>query len=98
MNNRSLFLLLVGTIILFEFLVSYFLISDTLYFNNFAEQLSYEQIEELVVRGKKWKWIGYAITPVIYFFKLWLVTFCLSLGSFFADKKFSFQTFFNLLC
>jgi hypothetical protein len=91
MDKRLLFLLLVGTVLLFGFLNSYVLINEGLYFNNFAEQLSYEQIEDMLAQGKKWEWLGYAIIPVIYLIKLSLVAACLSVGVFFVSNQFEFK-------
>ncbi len=91
MDKRFLFLLLVGTVLLFGFLNSYVLINEGLYFNNFAEQLSYEQIEDMLAQGKKWEWLGYAIIPVIYLIKLSLVAACLSVGVFVATNRFEFR-------
>ncbi len=57
MNKRLLFLLLIVALSGFIFLSNYLLISETLYFNTFAEQLTYEQIENIINEGKKWEWI-----------------------------------------
>ncbi len=91
MDKRLLFPLLVGTVALFGFLNSYVLINEGLYFNNFAEQLSYEQIEDMLAQGKRWEWLGYAIIPVIYLIKLSLVAACLSVGVFFVHNRFEFR-------
>jgi hypothetical protein len=84
MDKRLLFLLLVGSYCLFVFLSNYLLVSDTLFFNTFAEQLSYEQIQEVVASNKKWEWLGYAIMPIIILIKIALVAMCLSIGMFFV--------------
>jgi hypothetical protein len=91
MDKRLLFLLLVGTVVLFGFLNSYVLINEGLYFNNFAEQLSYEQIEEMLAQGKRWEWLGYVFIPIIYLIKLSLVAACLSVGVFVATNRFEFR-------
>jgi hypothetical protein len=67
------------------------LINEGIYFNNFAEQLSYEQIEEMLAQSKRWEWLGYAVIPVIYLIKLSLVAACLSVGVFFVNNRFEFK-------
>lgn len=72
------------------------LISDSLYFNAFANQLSYERIEELLEQGKKWVRLGYIIAIIFNTIKLSLITTCLGLGFFFSTNRFNFKAFFNV--
>jgi len=53
MDKRLLFLLLIAALSGFVFLSNYLLISENLYFNTFAEQLTYEQIKNIIDQGKK---------------------------------------------
>ncbi len=89
---------LIFTLFAFLFLFSsnYLLISENLYFNTFAEQLTYEQIENIINEGKKWKWVSYVILPLLTLIKLTLVASCLSIGLFFVTNKFSFKATFGL--
>lgn len=96
MDKRLLFLLLVGNVLLFNFLNSHLLISESLYFNSLGEQLTYEQIENLLAQGKKWEWLGYAILPVVYLVKLSFVAACLSVGLLFVNNKFAFKKMFGV--
>lgn len=72
------------------------LFSDALYYNAFADQLSYERINNIVEQSKKWGWVGYSLTPLLYLIKLSLISTCLSLGYFFSSNHFKFKTFFNI--
>ncbi len=74
---------------------SFLLVSDTLYYNALADQLSYERIRALIDKGEKWSWVGNALVPVIYGIKLSLVATALALGSYFATSKFHFKRFFG---
>jgi hypothetical protein len=91
-----LFGLLVTVFLLLTIITKYFLISDMLYFNSLAEQLSYEQIQELLASGEKWAWLGYALIPVIYAIKCSLVALCLGLGCFFITNRFEFKKLFGV--
>jgi hypothetical protein len=61
----KLFLLLVIIYLAIIFLSRSLLISESLYFNAFAEQLSYEQIATVIENNKKWQWLAYIIIPII---------------------------------
>lgn len=96
MDKRLLFLMLIAALSSLVFLSSYLLISDTLYFNTFAEQLTYEQIENIINQGKKWEWVSYAILPILTLIKLTLVASCLSIGLYFLTNRFSFNSAFGV--
>ena len=96
MSKRLLFLLLIVALSGFIFLSNYLLISETLYFNTFAEQLTYEQIENIINEGKKWEWVSYVILPILTLIKLTLVASCLSIGLFFVTNTFSFKATFRV--
>lgn len=95
-DKRLLFSILVAALAMFIFLSNYILISESLYFNTFAEQLTYEQIELLIDHSKKWVWVSYAILPVLTFTKLTLVASCLSIGLYFFTNRFSFKSAFAI--
>lgn len=96
MDKRFLFLLLITVLSSFIFLSDYLLISDNLYFNTFADQITYEQIENIINQGKKWAWVNYAILPFLTLIKLTLVASCLSIGLYFLTNRFSFKSAFGV--
>ncbi|TAE94209.1 MAG: hypothetical protein EAZ80_10560 [Runella slithyformis] len=96
MAKPFLFLQLIVILCLVTALSNYLLISNTLYFNTFAEQLSYEQIENMVMEGKKWEWLAYAMLPLVYLIKLSFVATCLSVGMLFVNNKFAFKKMFGV--
>ncbi len=73
----------------------FLLVSDTLYYNALADQLSYERIRALIDKGEQWSWVGNVLIPVIYGIKLGFVATALALGSYFATSKFHFKRFFG---
>lgn len=94
--RRFIFIFLLITECVLIFLSNYLLLSDALYYNNFAEQLTYEQIEALINQSKKWEWVSYAIIPVVILLKLTLVASCLSTGLYFFTNQFRFKQAFGV--
>lgn len=95
MNKSILFLLLNIFLIIIIYYSNNFLISDPLFFNTFAEQLTYEQIEKLISESAKWQWVGYALMPVLITLKITLAATCLSIGIFFVTNRFNFKDLFG---
>ncbi|MVM40922.1 hypothetical protein GO730_29890 [Spirosoma sp. HMF3257] len=91
---RFVLLCIVAALLSWSF--QYLLISDTLYYNAFANQLSYERIKNMIDEGHHWIWLGNIFIPIIYGIKLTFITICLGLGYFFAKSRFNFSIFFNL--
>lgn len=93
-TNKFLLICLAGTLL--SWLFHYILIDETLYFNSLSNQFSYESINNIIRQNKKWAWIGYVFTPLLYLIKLSLITTCLGLGFFFTTNRFNFNAFFNV--
>ncbi|TAE31991.1 MAG: hypothetical protein EAZ91_05930 [Cytophagales bacterium] len=85
-----------GVATLLASLANWLLVSDTLYFNAYAEQLSYEQIQGLLQQGERYQWIGYVLVPVVYLLKLTLVGSCLSLCLYLWRGQFQFGACFRV--
>lgn len=93
--NRFIFLCVLIVTLTWAF--QYLLISDVLYFNYFSERLNDEHIETLIEQGTKWNLIGYGLLPLLYFFKLSIISISLGLGLFFVNNRFKFKAFFNVV-
>jgi hypothetical protein len=91
----KLFALLVVVYLSLTWLSNDVLFNETLFFNFYAEQHTYEQIEDMLAQGKKWNWLSYAIIPFVYFIKISFTTICLSTGVFFVSNRFSFKSLFG---
>ena len=79
-----------------NYLLQSFLITNTVLHNSYAEQLSYERVEEIIQGQNKYAWVGYAILPLIYAVKFLLIGCCLLLGSLFFDIKLKFSDAFKI--
>jgi hypothetical protein len=69
--------------------------SDALFYDNFAEQLTVEKIESILAQMHKWAWLNYIMIPLIYLIKFTLVALVLLTGFFFFDKKVEFSLIFK---
>lgn len=94
-KKTTLFVLIMFLVIGFTFLSNQLLISETLYYNTLAEQLTLEKIGELIEQSHKWAWIGYILVPIIYYMKFLLVALVLQTGFFFFERKVSFSIIFK---
>jgi hypothetical protein len=90
------FLLCCISVTLTTLLNQNFIISDALYYNNFAESMTVERIEEFIDSTKKWSWISYSLIPFFYFIKFTLVAACISTGLYFQENRFRFKEAFGL--
>ncbi|AUD07482.1 hypothetical protein CWM47_25515 [Spirosoma pollinicola] len=72
------------------------LLSDELYFNALAEQMTYEQIQKTIAQSHEWSWLGYCIVPLFNLLKFTLVASCISLGYYFAADRWVFKPFFQV--
>lgn len=80
--------------------VAYFgniiLINDDLYFDYFGEQLTYDRIVSQIEISKEWNWVGYAIIPLIYLLKFFIVAICLYTGVLLAGYSLNFNKLFHV--
>lgn len=97
MSSAYWYLLLVLAACLLVFMTKFFLISESLYFNTFAEQLTYDQIERMISESQKWEWLGYVLSPILLSLKITLIAACLSIGVFFVSNRFSYKQLFAVV-
>jgi hypothetical protein len=94
-KNVILFLTIVIFTLLMAFLCNQFLVSDNLYYNSFAEQLTADKIDALIDQTHRWAWLGYVFIPIIYLLKFSVIALVLLSGFFFANKKVRFSLLFK---
>lgn len=72
------------TVILFIVLLTWYtkteILTEREMINFYSTQLSYEQIEQMLISQKKWEWAGYLAIPFVYLLKVSLVTLCIYVG------------------
>lgn len=98
MSNIKIFVTLNFFIILFSLISKNLLFTENIFINSLIEQLTYDQIEEVLNFQKKWEWVGYIIIPIIILIRSSLVGFCLSIGMFLynMDHNYKFKQFLKI--
>jgi len=79
-----------------NYLTQSVLLTNQVYHNSYAEQLSYDRIEQILNLQAKWGWLSYSFLPLIYSIKFSLVACCLLVGSMFFDIKIKFSEAFKI--
>lgn len=97
LNKIFLFGFLCLVNILLAKITSTFLLSTDLYFNQFNEQMTYDQIRSFIDIQYKYQWISYLILPFIYLIKLSLLSLILLTGIIFWNIKISFKKLFQIV-
>jgi len=89
------FFILVVVSIVIAFAVKSLMITDSLYHNSLAEQLSAEQIDSLISLSNQWAWLGYLLVPVFYLLKCSVIALCIGLAIFLISDKFEYEKVFD---
>ena len=95
MNRKSYFPLLIGATLIVTLLSSFALNTDELLLNNLSDQLTQNQINELIEINKKWEWLGYLFIPVLLMIKVSVISAVLHIGLFFFNQKIQYKTIFK---
>lgn len=95
-NTAVLFIFYCLLLTAITYMAQSFLITSDVFHNSYAEQLSYDRIEEMIDGQSKYAWVGYTIIPLISAIKFFLVACCLMVGSMFFDIKLKFSEAFKI--
>lgn len=90
-----LLLMIISYAIAAAFISNQFLVSDNLFYNSFAEQLTAEKIDTIIAQTQQWAWLGYVFIPIIYLLKFSVIALILLTGFFIINKKVSFSLLFK---
>jgi hypothetical protein len=72
------------------------IMSDDLVYDSLINQISYERISEVIDQGKKWKWLSYALIPILVSVRIFFVVICFSIGGLFFNIENGFKKFFSI--
>lgn len=97
MKNPLLFLFLVIYTILLGLLLEEFLNINKLAISTIAEQLTKEQLEKVLDFNTRWKWLGYAIVPLLLLIKTHLIATIVNIGTFFYNYEISYAKIYNIV-
>lgn len=96
MRDIPALILLILIALLLRVLISELVFTDEVYYAALSDNLSFDRIDELLKNRKELAWVSYAITPLYYTLKIFLVTVCLYIGIFMLEKKVSFSALFSV--
>lgn len=71
--------------------------TNDLVISSLAEQLTNEQISEVVGVQKKWEWLGFIIIPIILLLKTSVIAAIIDAGCFFFDKEIKYKKIFGIV-
>ncbi|MEM6630110.1 MAG: hypothetical protein AAF694_10585 [Bacteroidota bacterium] len=96
-SNWQWFLLICLVYASSSFINQTFILSDSLFYNSYGEQMAYERIEQILDFQAKWEWIGYAVLPLFISIKLMLVALCLLAGAIWEEYKIGFRKIWSMV-
>ena len=96
-NNFSLFFALYTLLFSGSVFSKELLNIEQLLYASLAEQLTAEQIQEVIRMNNLWGWISYLILPLILYLKIVLIATTLAIGIMFTDTKIKFGQLFNIV-
>jgi len=75
------------------------LINETVFYNSFSEQLTYERAMNLFENMNRYSWISYLVTPLLLLIKFTVISLVLYMGVFFLNLhyKISFGVIFRIV-
>jgi hypothetical protein len=99
LNKFYLFIAIIIANMLLIWLSKSTLINETVFYNTYSEQLSYDRTIELFESLKRYSWIGYAFMPFILLIKFSLISTVIYTGIFFCDfhEKVNFKKVFGVV-
>ncbi|WP_336128009.1 hypothetical protein [Mesoflavibacter sp. CH_XMU1422-2] len=65
--------------------------------NSLTDQLSRDQIQNILNLKKKWQWIGYVLLPLVLVIKITIIAAILDIGCFFFGKEIKYKKLFNIV-
>jgi len=88
----------ISFLLLLTYYSSHFLLTEEVFYNYYAEQLSIKQLEELLNKQREWAWLGYIILPITYLIKVTIIAGCIYTGLFFyKSQQWNFSILFGMV-
>ena len=95
-DKRVFFIILCLFSVLFTYIMEEIFFTNQFYFDAYAGQMSFGEINRIIAFKEDWYWVGYITLPLLYFFKFSVVATTLFVGVFFLDLKYSFKKQFQI--
>lgn len=95
-NIRQSLGLIILLYVLAGIILSWYVIKDEYYYQSLGEQLNVEQISKFLTFRSKWDWLGFIIIPGFILLKIFFVSVCFEIGSFFLNLKLNYKDIFRI--
>lgn len=70
---------------------------DEILLSSLSEQLTALQIEKIIDFRERWRWIGYALIPLLLLLKISVIALLIDLGCFFYNKRIAYKQLFAMV-
>jgi hypothetical protein len=99
LGRFRLFLIVTACYFIIFWLSGKILINETVYYNSFSEQLTWERAMKLFESMNRLAWVNYVVAPILLIIKFTLISIVLYTGLFFLDLhyKISFGVIFRIV-
>lgn len=97
MNNRVLLSIFILSHLFLVFFAKELLETNDVIFNSLSENLTFEQIEDVIAFKRHWGWIFYLFIPIVLVGKILLIAGILDVGCFLFDKRIRFKRILNIV-
>jgi len=78
------------------FINNEFVLTDQVYYQTYGEWVAMERIERYVQLLEQYRWVGYAMAPLVLIIKISFVSVCVNVGTLFADYAIGFKKIFKI--
>lgn len=95
-QTTKYFLLYAASSVLIGVLSNEILVSDSLYYDFFDQQMSYDRITEFLSINRRLTWIIYLLIPIYLFVKITIVATCLAVGVLLFGYNVDFRKLFHV--
>jgi hypothetical protein len=84
--------------IVFSFATKYFLQTDEMYYQSYAEQFTLRQIQEFITFSKTsfWGYLVYFILPIVVIIRVLFTSFCLQVGNLVQEYHWKWTEIYNI--
>ena len=90
-NILHILLFFLSLYLLITAIYNEFILTNKLYLNSLASQLTIDQINNIIIFKEKFGWITYIVNILVFLIKINFTTFCLLIGLFFAGINISYK-------
>lgn len=80
-----------------SFISQTFILSDSLFYNTYGEQMAYERIDAMLNFQAQWQWVGFLFIPLFIALKLLLVTLSLLGGCIWENYRIGFRQIWSMV-